>query len=227
MRGARRAAPLDVVHVDRLPGACGGCLVWELGIAGPDRRAVAVPRGMPREEPPADPVGRKRAWVREVTDAWGPPGAVIEREGDLVAWASFGPATAYARRLPPVPAPDPEAVLLATLWVGPAVRGEGLGRLLLAAALRESLRHDARALEAYGDRRWRERACALPLPWLLAEGFVVAREHPRTPLVRIDLRRVARWTDSLEHALATVLGRAPTPVTAPVRSPAGAGRQGP
>ncbi len=60
----------------------------------------------------------------------------------------------------------------------------------------------------------------LPAAWLLHEGFEVTVEHPRYPLLRIDTKRVARWAESLEHAVDELLGRArPQPVPQPsVRS---------
>lgn len=79
-----------------------------------------------------------------------------------------------------------------------------MGRLLVHAVLKDALRDGRRRVEAYGDRRWRERACALPAGWLLGEGFDVEVEHPRTPLLAIELGRTARWTEGLEHALGEV-----------------------
>jgi hypothetical protein len=97
--------------------------------------------------------------------------------------------------------------------------------------LKEAIRLDAPAVEAYGDRRWRERSCVLPATWLLHEGFEVHREHPRTPLFRVDTKRTVRWAESVEHAWEEILGRLPRGVRVPVpegvphgRHPAGNGR---
>lgn len=225
--GRARVSPLAAADVADLPGGCAGCLAWEMGLPGPDPRARAVPRGAPREEPPADPVARKRAWVAERLADGGPVGAVVRRDGALVGWAAWGPSDAYARRLAPVPAASADAVLLATLWVAPTARGEGLGAQLVRAALRDALRAGAGGLEAYGDRRWRERACVLPLPWLVRMGFVVHREHPRTPLLRIDTRRVLPLPGGLEAALEALVARLPRPAPAPsTPRPIGGARAG-
>ena len=118
-----------------------------------------------------------------------------------------------------VPAPSGDALLLATVWVDPDARGAGHGRLLVQAALREALRLDLRAVEAYGDRRAREWDCVAPAGWLLHEGFEVTTEHPRYPLLRIDTSRLARWAESLEHAVDELLGRARArPSLQPTRS---------
>jgi hypothetical protein len=52
--------------------------------------------------------------------------------------------------------------------------------------------------------------------WLLHEGFEVHREHPRTPLLRLDVKRTVRWAESLEHALEEVLGALPRRLPHPV-----------
>jgi GNAT superfamily N-acetyltransferase len=224
--GRVRVTGLSAGDVARLPAGCAGCLTWELGLAGPDPQVVPLPRGAPREDAPADPVARKRAWVAERLAAGEPTGAIAQREGAVVGWASWAPSTAYARRLAPVPAASPDALLLATLWVAPTDRGAGIGGQLVRAALRDAIAAGAGGLEAYGDRRWRERACVLPLTWLVRLGFVVHREHPRTPLLRIDVRRVLHLPDGLEAALESLLARLPHPVPSAGAGTAGHGASG-
>jgi GNAT superfamily N-acetyltransferase len=228
---ARRPAPLTGDLVEQLPGACRGCLFWELGAPCPDPRAVGVPAGSGAGGAPSEPVVRKQAWVSARVQEGAPPGRVLWVEGELAGYALFAPARTFARRRPPVPGPSPDALLLATIWVQPEWRQHGLGRLLLQHALKEAIRLDAPALEAYGDRRWRERSCVLPATWLLHEGFEVHREHPRTPLFRVDTKRTVRWAESLEHAWEEILGRLPRGVRVPVpegvphgQHPAGNGR---
>lgn len=226
----RRAVPLTGAQVAELPPACRGCRYWELGIRPelrPGVRAGRGPSGVVH-----DVEADKRAWVRAQVDAGTPPGRVLRVDGVVVAYALFAPAEAFARRGTTRPAPSRDALLLATAWVGPAHRGFGLGRLLVQEALKEALRLDRPALEVYGDRRWAERACHLPATWLLREGFVVVAEHPRTPLLRIETSRLARWAESVEHAFEEVLGRLPRRVPLPSpesgrRAPApGAGATG-
>jgi GNAT superfamily N-acetyltransferase len=216
---ATQLRPLASDDLAGLPAGCRACLFWELGTPAPDDRAVGVLVGAPREDLPARPAERKRAWVSSRVDDGTPPGRVAVVAGELAGYALFGPSRAFARRRPPVPAATQDAVLLATMWVDPAHRGAGIGRLFLQAAIKEALRLDLAAVEAYGDRRFHERSCVLPAMWLLHEGLEVHREHPRTPLFRLDVRRTVRWADSLEHALEGVLGHLPR--RSPVPEPAG------
>jgi GNAT superfamily N-acetyltransferase len=216
---ARQLRPLASDDLAMLPAGCGACLFWELGTPAPDDRAVGVLVGAPREDPPARPADRKRAWVSSRVEAGAAPGRVAVVDGEVAGYALFGPSGAFARRRPPVPAVSPNVVLLATAWVHPSRRDGGIGRLFVQAAMKEAIRHDLAAVEAYGDRRFHERSCVLPAMWLLHEGFEVHREHPRTPLFRLDVRRTVRWADSLEHALGEVLEHLPkrSPVPVPER----------
>lgn len=216
----RRVVPLTGDLVECLPEPCRRCLYWERGEARP-------------EDPPptADatddeaPLVRKQAWVSTQVQEGRPPGRIVRVDDELAAWVTFAPTGALAARGAPAPRGSADALQLATLWVQPHLRGHGLGRLLLQAAVREALRTDLAAVEAYGDRRWRERGCLLPATWLLREGFVVHREAPRVPLLRLEVRRTARWAESLEGALEEILGRLPRPVRAPEHVPRTVRRQ--
>ena len=217
---ARRVEHLTGDVVDALPEPCRSCLFWELGAPCPDRVVAPMASG-PSASPgrASDAIVRKEAWVSARVQDGAPPGRVVWADGELVAHVVYAPVRTFVRRRPPVPAASSDAILLATAWVQPDRRGHGLGRLLLQAAIRDTVRAHAPALEAYADRRWRERCCLLPSTWLLHEGFVVHREHPRTPLLRLDVKRTARWAESLEHAFEEVLGRLPR--RAPVAMPDG------
>jgi hypothetical protein len=153
-----------------------------------------------------------------------PPGRLIRLDGEVAAYALFAPAKAFTPRRPPVPAADDDALLLATAYVQPHWRRRGLGRLLVQAAIKDAIHLGAPAVEAYGDRRWRDRSCVLPTTWLLHEGFEVHREHPRNPLLRLDVRRTIRWAQSLEHALEELVGALPRRLPAPVREGGGVPR---
>jgi len=225
----RRPVPLTGEDVAHLPPGCADCLFWELGGPCPQPRSPTVLGGLAPTVSPEEATrparARKRAWVSAQVHEHGPPGARIEvvtapgtpRERTrTAAFALFAPADRFAPRGGAAPRTSPGAMLLATVWVDDVHRGHGLGRLLLQAALRETLRQDRPALEAYGDRRFRERSCLLPATWLLHEGFAVHREHPRVPLFHLDVRRVARWAESLEHAVEEVLAHLPRQSPAPV-----------
>lgn len=219
----RRLEPLTGEAVDRLPVPCRHCLAWELG--EPCAGGIGA---QSRVEPDDRGLVRKQAWVSAQVQEDRPPGRVLRIDDEVVGYVLCAPAGAFT--LPSGvlrPAPSPQALLLATLWVAPDHRGHGYGRLLLQASLREALQRDLPAVEAYGDRRWRDREGMLPATWLLHEGFEVRAEHPRTPLFRIDVHRTARWAESLEHALEEVLGRVPRPVRVPSPERAPLSHEGP
>jgi GNAT superfamily N-acetyltransferase len=232
--GARRVLPLTGELLEELPPTCRSCLFWERGEPAP------IDRWDVRSRDDEAALVRKQAWVSAQLQEGRAPGRAIRVEGRLAGWVLFAPGRDLAgppadRPGMPVPATSPDALQLATLRVEPRMRGHGLGRLLLHAALREAVRLELAAVEVYGDRRWQERSCILPVTWLLHEGFAVHREHLRTPLLRLDTRRTVRWAESLEHAWEEVLGRLPrrVPVPAgegvprgvPAPNAAGAGRE--
>jgi GNAT superfamily N-acetyltransferase len=215
---ARRLTPLTGDVVERLPAPCQTCLYWERGEAAPSLT------GSNGHDDPASLV-RKQAWVSaQVQQGW-PPGRLAMVDGRLAGYALFAPSREFAPRGPLAPRPSPDALQLATVWVTPDLRGQGLGRLLLQSAIREAIRLDLEAVEVYADRRWRERSCVLPATWLLREGFEVHREAPRIPLLRLETKRTARWAESLEAALEGLRLHLPRP--APARVPEQVSRSGP
>lgn len=210
----RRVRPLDGDAMECLPDRCRSCLFWELGRPRPDE----ADSGPAHDELAGDPRVAKLAWCTDQVLTGHPPGRVVRIDDDLAGYVLFGPAPQFAPRRAPVPGASREVLLLATLWVDPAHRRRGVGRLLLQAALKEALRRGLPAVEAYGDRRWRDSDCVLPVTWLLHEGFEVTTEHPRYPLLRLDTRRTVRWTEAIEHAVEEVLDLLPRrhPSPAPV-----------
>ena len=211
----RKVRPLDGDAVEALPDRCRACLFWELGRPRPD------PTTTTDDELAGDPHVAKQAWCTHQTLAGRPPGRVVRVDDELAAYALFGPATQFAPRRAPVPPASRDALLLATLWVDPPHRRHGLGRVLVQAALKEAIRLGLPAVEAYGDRRWRESDCVLPVTWLLHEGFEVTTEHPRYPLMRVDAKRTVRWTEAIEHAVEEVLDLLPRRHPAPAPVPDG------
>lgn len=209
---SRRVRALDGDGVEALPDRCRACLFWELGRPRPDP-------AHPDDELAGDPVVAKQAWCTARVMDGRAPGRTVWIDDELAGYALFGPSTDFAPRRAPVPNPSRDALLLATLWVAPPYRTRGVGRILVQAAVKEALRLGLHGVEAYGDRRWRDSDCVLPCTWLLYEGFTVATEHPRYPLLRLDTRRTVRWTEAIEHAVEEVLDliprRHPSPVSAP------------
>ena len=221
----RRARPLTGELVERFPSPCRTCLFWERGETPPANGDPTRMSGAASYDEAA--LVRKQAWVSTRLQEGHAPGRAVEVEGMLAGWVLFAPQEAFTPRRPPAPRLSQDALQLATLYVHPQMRGHGLGRLLLHAALREAVRLERGAVEAYGDRRWRDRGCLLPATWLLREGFEVHREAPRLPLLRLEVRRTLRWAPSLEAALEEVLRRLPRPVPAPEQLARAAPREDP
>lgn len=196
--------------LDELPERCRTCLFWELGRPRPDPRAERV------DELAADPRVQKHAWCGTQALDDGAPGRVLKIDDKVVAWALFAGPDAFAVRRPPIVATSRDALVLATVWVEQTHREQGLGRRLVQAAIKEAIARQLPAVEAYGDRRHREADCVLPAAFLLHEGFRVHREHPRHPLLRLDVRRTARWTESIESRWDDVRELLPRRAPAPV-----------
>lgn len=206
-----RPAGLVGEAVDDLPDRCRTCLFWELGRPRPGARDDTS-----LDELAGDPRVQKHAWCGAQNLEAGAPGRVIRRDEKVVAYALFAAAEQFAPRRPPIPATSRDALVLATVWVDPPAREEGLARRLVQATVKEAIARGLPAVEAYGDRRFREADCVLPATFLLHEGFTVHREHPRYPLLRLDVRRTARWTESIEATWDEVRDRLPRRAPAPV-----------
>lgn len=186
---SHRFRALTSQRVGDLPASCRSCVFWELAEA---------PRG-PRADDGAA-AEAKHLWIHSLELDWGAPGLLLVERDRTLAYAIFMPADEAhrARRLGSVPSDD--ALVLATLWVAPEQRGSGLAAALLHAVLRSAHEADLRAVEAIGARGDAS-PCMLPEQFLLAHGFVVHHNHPRFPLLRLDLRQTARWHEAMEHAI--------------------------
>ena len=187
---SRRTVPLRVDHLADLPVPERECLFWQLGPV--DRARLD----------PADRATEKQLWTSTVLREWGPCGRVAVVDGETVGYAVYAPTPWLpgASMLPTSPA-SPDAVLLATVWVDPAHRGGGIGRLLVQGVARDLVERGHGALEAYGDTRGRTHGCVLPAEFLGAVGFGTQRPHPTTPRLRMELRSALSWKDEVEQAL--------------------------
>ena len=192
---SRRTTPLRVDDLADLPASERSCLFWQLG---------PVDRG--RLEPD-ERAAEKQTWTSTVLREWGSCGRVARVEGQLVGYAIHAP-TAWlpgSRMLPSSPC-SPDAVVLATVWVDPAWRRGGIGRLLVQGVAGDLVQRGHGALEAYGDTRGRTVGCVLPAEFLGAVGFGTQRAHPTTPRLRMELRTALSWKDEVEQALDRLWG---------------------
>jgi ribosomal protein S18 acetylase RimI-like enzyme len=202
---ARKVVALNLDTLDQLPAPCRRCVFWELGVK-------ARPIG-------SEEAGfQKEAWLSSIVLEWGSAGQVLLVGGEPAAYSLYAPGRfleqANSQAARPV---SRDAVLLATLAVAPEFEGQGIGRVLLQSMARDLIKRKVRAIEAFGDRVWTARKCHIPIDFLESCGFQVVREHPRYPLLRMDLRTALRWKDAREAALEAL--RVPAkPVLRPVPS---------
>jgi GNAT superfamily N-acetyltransferase len=201
----RRVRPLDKQSLGDLVEPCRRCAFWELGMR-------AAPRGG------AEAGVQKEAWLSSVLLEWGYVGHVVTVDDVFAGYSMYGPATHLdqvgSQGARPV---SRDAVLLATLAVEPEFEGQGIGRVLLQVMARDLTKRKIRAAEAFADRAWDGRSCFIPSGFLEANGFQVVRDHPRFPLLRMDLRTALSWKDVGEAALDRLRAQVPaTPVLRPV-----------
>jgi len=191
----RRIRDLTLAALDDLPATCRSCVFWEVGTGS---------RG-PRPDPRAGGES-KEAWWQATQLEWGTPGKAIYVDDVPAGYATFAPREHFPRMRRMGRAVSDDAFLLATLWVAPDHRGQGLATALLQSVLRETHRRGGRALEAYGAPTVAPGAtCVVPESFLKSRGFQVLHDDGDLPLLRLDLRQTVRWQESVGHALEGVL----------------------
>ena len=203
---ARRIRPLTPERVAELPDACGCCGFWE-----------SSDHAKPRCGSICDP-GRLEAWIDLVLREWGDCGRVVYVDGEAIGFAKYAPARFFpqAASMPAGP-PSDDAVLLACLHVDAEVRHAGLGKVLLQAVLRDLTSRGEKALEAYASTETLDRGASpmITVEFLLRQGFTVVRPHPRYPLMRLETKSLAAWTENIEAVLESLqlplLRREPVP----------------
>ena len=191
------------------------CLFWELG---------PVDRARLDEQ---ERIAEKEHWLSAVLRDWGSCGRVATRRRThrrphrLRAGGARCPGAAA---LPTAPA-SPDAIVAATAWIDPGMRGGGLGRLLvqaMAADLVERGQHRGRGLRRHPRPRAGGACC--PSEFLGSVGFKTQRAHPTTPRMRMELRTALSWKDEVELALERMVGM---PYAPRRRRPARSDRCGP
>ncbi|MFM6850964.1 MAG: GNAT family N-acetyltransferase [Terrabacter sp.] len=192
---SRKTARLTVDHLAELADPVRACLFWELSPV--DRSRLDA----------AERVAEKERWLSEVLREWGSCGRVVRVDGRTAGHIVYAPASYLpgAASLPTAPS-TPDAIVAATAWIDPALRGGGLGRLLVQAMAADLVERGHTAIEAYGDTRGRAEGCVLPAEFLGSVGFKTQRAHPTTPRMRMELRTALSWKDEVELALERMWG---------------------
>ncbi|AKJ12067.1 GCN5 family acetyltransferase [Streptomyces incarnatus] len=192
----RRLVPLTLDNLQDLPQRCRSCVFWELD---PVSGEAALRAGTSALE--------KEAWISAVLLDWGSCGRVAYVDDVPVGFVLYAPP-AYVPRSTAFPTSpvSPDAVQLMTAFIMPGYQGQGLGRVLVQTVAKDLLRRGFKAIEAFGDARWKEPACLLPADHLLAVGFKTVRQHPTHPRLRLELRSTLSWREDVEMALDRLLG---------------------
>jgi GNAT superfamily N-acetyltransferase len=207
---ARKIVRLNVDNLADLPVACRHCVFWELE---PVLRDRATADDAAAEE--------KESWLSTVLLEWGSCGRVAYVDGAPAGYALFAPP-AYlpgAATFPTSPA-SADCVLLANVHVLPEYAGQGLGRVLMQSVVKDLLKRDVRAIEAFGSNgpalgAGPGRTCVIPTDFLLRVGFKTHRPHPVNPRLRLELSSVLTWREEVEVAIERLVG-----VVRPGRAPA-------
>lgn len=211
---ARRMRRLTVERIGDLPEPCSACALWETG-------------GHPG--PICEPADARKVleqWVEEVRAAWGECGRVAYENGEPLGFVKYAPGRFFPQVISmPSGPPDNDAVLIACIHVMREAADAGLGKVLMQAALRDLVSRGEKAVEAYGTTQQldRERSPLMSVEFLLRQGFSVARPHPVYPLMRLELKSLAKWTDSIEAVLDALQiplrrERVPAPLVSPSKS---------
>ena len=198
-------AALTLDNLDELPKRCRRCVFWELSA---HLGQQAVDFGSPELE--------KEAWVSEVLLEWGSCGRIVHVAGVPAGYVMYAPPSAVPRaaEMPTGPV-SADAVLLTTMQVLPEFSGEGLGRMLAQAVVRDLTRRGVKAIEVFGEQRpGTEPGCLVPADFLRGVGFKTIRPHPRWPRLRMELRSAMTWKEDVEAALEQLLGTITVPMPA-------------
>lgn len=192
----RRLVPLTLDNLQDFPKRCRSCVFWELD---PVSGEAAVKAGTPALE--------KEAWISAVLLDWGSCGRVVYVDDVPAGFVLYAPP-AYVPRSTAFPTSpvSPDAVQLMTAFIVPGFQGQGLGRVMVQTVAKDLLRRGFKAIEAFGDARWKEPACVLPADHLTAVGFKTVRPHPAYPRLRLELRTTLSWKEDVELALDRLLG---------------------
>ncbi|WP_159770001.1 GNAT family N-acetyltransferase [Streptomyces sp. HM190] len=192
----RRLVPLTLDNLQDLPQRCRSCVFWELD---PVSGEAAIKAGTPALE--------KEAWISAVLLDWGSCGRVVYVDDVPAGFVLYAPP-AYVPRSTAFPTSpvSSDAVQLMTGFIVPGFQGQGLGRVMVQTVAKDLLRRGFKAIEAFGDARWKEPACVLPADHLTAVGFKTVRPHPAYPRLRLELRTTLSWKEDVELALDRLLG---------------------
>lgn len=204
----RKLRALSADDLVELPFDCGGCRYWE------SVDPVPATCGSVRD------ASEQRDWFEMVVSEWGECGRTAVEDAERLGFIKYAPSRYFPQvwtlRAKPQDAATP---LIACMHISPDARHHGLGTLLLRAALKDLLVRGERKVEAYADARpqqSREDSPFMPVEFLERNGFVVVVADAEHPLMQLELKSLATWSDNLD----TVLQSLKFPLRIPTRQPA-------
>lgn len=190
---ARKLRALSAGDLERLPTGCGVCAFWES--SQPLDRTCSA----------ACDAELVRNWHRRVTDEWGECGRVAYEDDVVLGFIKYAPSGYFPQAATFAAAPrDPKIPLIACLHIAHDARHRGLGSVLLRAALRDLAMRGERQVEAFGavtKPAILDESPLLGIDFLLRNGFTVSRPDQVYPLLKLDLKALAMWTENLEAVL--------------------------
>lgn len=180
-----RIVDVDLESFHLLPKACMASVFWELT----------------QTDAHVDARFEKEEWFSSTLLEWGRCGKLVVEDGEARAFAQYAPAPLFPRlaEYPAAAAVSPDAVYLSYCYVEEGRRGRGLGSELIREVARDLVDRGYRAVESIGDRSW-DGSWVLPVTFLASNDFAVVRDHPRYPLLRLDLRAAARPREQVAEA---------------------------
>lgn len=133
----RQVLPLTMDRLSLIVQPCATCTFWERTPAQSAR-------------PSSSSVDTKRGWLTSVLLEWGTPGRIALIDDTPAGYVTYAPAHLVPRATAFPTAPISEdAIVLVTARIATAYAGQGLGRVLIQAAVKDALRRGIRALEAF------------------------------------------------------------------------------
>jgi len=159
-------------------------------------------------------------WYHSVSQEWGDCGRVAYEDDEVLGFVKYAPSGYFPQARTFFSAPsDPDVPLIACLHISPEARHHGLGTVLLRAALRDLTTRGERKVEVFALAKRPEtfdEAPMLGIDFLLRNGFTVSKPDPNYPLLQLELRSLAVWTENLEAVLESLK----LPLRIPERTPA-------
>lgn len=133
----RQVLALTVDRLSLIVDPCATCTYWERTPAQSVR-------------PSSSAAETKRGWLTSVLLEWGIPGRIVLVDGTPAGYVTYAPAHLVPRAMAFPTAPVSEdAIVLVTARISAAYTGQGLGRVLVQSAVKDSLRRGFRAIEAF------------------------------------------------------------------------------